>query len=75
VEAIHVEDYVDWTGDPALRVQVILPEETEVEKISGDEVSELRSAIHESLRSRGVTLWPYVFFAKRSELTEVDAEG
>ena len=71
---VVAEDYTDSTGDPALRVTVILDESVDAEKISGKAVSDLKFAILENLRQRGIDLFPYVFLATRSELAETDED-
>ena len=72
---VEVEDYTDWDGDPALKVLVVLDESVDPEKVDGNEVSKLKMAMHDSLRKHGITLFPYIFFAKPSELAETDDEG
>lgn len=74
VLSIEAEDLTDWTGDPALRVNVLLDESVEVEKLTGAAMGDFTSAIHESLINHGITLFPYIFFAKPSELAETDEE-
>ena len=67
-------DYTDSTGEPALRVLLVLDESVDVEHFSGQDVGELKWEIRESLRKHGITLFPYIFLAKQSELDEVDNE-
>ena len=74
VSRIEVQDYTDWEGDPSLRVLVVLDESVDVEKLSGGVVGDLKSRIHDSLIDHGVTLFPYIFLAKQSELDEIDDE-
>jgi hypothetical protein len=74
VVRLEVEDYTDWTGDPALKVQVILDESTDVEHFDGQAVSDLMNEIRESLRKHGITLFPYISLAKQSELAAVDED-
>ena len=71
---IDAEDYTDSIGDPALRISVLLDDSTEIEKITGEEVSDFKLAIHDNLLKNGITLFPYIFFAKPSELAETDEE-
>jgi hypothetical protein len=71
---ILVEEYVDTDGEDALRVTAILDEKVNVEKVSGQDVTDLKSAIRGRIRELGVELWPYIFFAKQSELDEEDEE-
>lgn len=75
VLAVEVDDYTDSSGEPALRVLVTLKEDADVENLKGEAVSELKSTIRKSLRSHGVSLFPYIFLAKPSELAEADDEG
>jgi hypothetical protein len=74
VERVEVEDYVDSDGEPALRVLVVIDEATDIGKNLGREVGDLKRAIRLSLRAHGITLFPYIFLAKPSELAEVDDE-
>jgi hypothetical protein len=72
IAAIEVGEYVSWTGDEGLRVQVILSENTTDEDITGEAVIAIKSAIRAALRSQGIEDFAYVFFAKRSELESLD---
>jgi len=67
---VEAEDYTDWTGEPSLRVLIVLDDSVDVEKITGEEIIQFKSALRESLRKQGVTVFPYIFFAKPSELAE-----
>jgi hypothetical protein len=71
---IRVEDYADTDGEDALRVTVILDEKVKVEKVSGQDIMDLKRAIHDRIRELGVELWPYIFLAKQSELDEDDED-
>jgi hypothetical protein len=71
---IRVEDYVDTDGEDALRVWVILDEKVKPEKINGQDVTDLKRAIHDRIRGLGVELWPYIHLVKQSELDEDDEE-
>jgi len=73
VESIEVEEYVTWDGDNALRVQVILGEDTTDDDITGEAVIAIKSAIHDSLLAAGIERFPYTSFVKRSELDELDS--
>lgn len=70
VVSLSVEDYVDHTGDDSLRVQVIIDESVEVERVSGVEVRQLKRAIHDALLARSITEFPYIWIVKQSELDE-----
>jgi len=74
VSRVEVEDYTDATGDDALRVLVVLDEDVEVDKVTGQEALKLTSAIHDSLQAHGIRLFPYIFFAKQSELDDTDED-
>jgi hypothetical protein len=75
VLAIEAEDYVDWTGDEALRVWVVIDEKTtDAEVQNGKAISELKGAIHDSLLAQGITLFPYIRLAKPSERLATDEE-
>ena len=71
---IRVEDYLDTDGEDALRVTVIIDERVNVERLSAEDITALTSAIRNRIRDLGVELWPYIFFAKQSELDEDDEE-
>lgn len=72
VREIRVEDYMNYAGDDALRVDVILVEDEDVETLSGRDIMELSSVIQDELLRLGDTRFPYIFFAKQSELDELD---
>ena len=71
---IDAEDYTDWDCDPALRISVLLDDSTDIDKITGAEVGDFKLAIHDNLLKYGITLFPYVFLAKPSELAETDED-
>ncbi len=74
VTKLEAEDYTDSSGEPSLRILVVLDEATDISSVSGDAVGELKSVIRESLRNHGITVFPYIFLAKPSELQESDDE-
>jgi hypothetical protein len=74
VLSIEAEDYTDWSGDPALRVSVVIDENTDVDHLSGDTINEFKRVIHDNLLQHGITLFPYFRFAKPSELAEGDED-
>jgi hypothetical protein len=65
---LDVEDYTDADGDPALRLLAVIDEDTDIDKMSGQDIGDLKMAIQDSLLERGITLFPYVFLAKPSDL-------
>ena len=71
---VDAEDYTDWTGDPALRVTVLLDESTVIERVTGKDVIALKGAIHDNLLNHVITLFPYIFLVKPSELAETDED-
>jgi hypothetical protein len=72
VDAIDVEDTVDLDGKDALRVQVIIAEDTTDDEITGEAVIEIKSAIRDALRSQGIAEFAFIYFAKPSELQPTD---
>ena len=72
VVSMTAEEYTDWTGDDSLRVTVILDESVEIEAVTGKETGDLKRAIHQQIQAHGITLFPYIFLAKQSELDEVE---
>jgi len=71
---IRVDEYVDTDGEDALRVTVILDESVNVEKFRGEDITALKTAIHNRIRELGVELWPYMRLAKQSEIDELEEE-
>jgi hypothetical protein len=75
VLSIEAEDYVDWTGDEALRIWVVIDEDTtDAELQNGKAIIQLKRTIHDSLLNKGVTLYPYIFLTKPSEQVAADEE-
>jgi hypothetical protein len=75
VLAIEAEDYVDWTGDDALRIWVVIDENTTDEEVqNGKAIIQLKRAIHDSLLAKGITLFPYMTLTKPSERLGSDEE-
>jgi hypothetical protein len=68
VNSATVEDYTDSTGEAALRVTAILDESVDGRKVTGKEVGDLDWAIQQQLQERGIMLFPYIFYAKQSDL-------
>jgi hypothetical protein len=76
VLAIEAEDYVDWSGDEALRVLVTIAEDTADEELrNGPAIIQLKNAIRDSIRAKGITLFPYIRVGKPSEFLPGDDEG
>ncbi len=74
VDRMEPEDYTDSSGEPALRVLVTIAESTDLDRLSGADVGELKASIRSSLRRHGIDLFPYIFLAKPSELAETEEE-
>ena len=74
VTKLEAEDYTDSSGEPALRVLVVLDESVDVEKLTGEAIGNLKFAIRQSLRKNGINEFPYIFLAKPSELADTEAE-
>jgi hypothetical protein len=66
----EVEDITDQDGEDALQVLLVLDESVDPEKINGRDVGELKYNMRQLLRQTGITLFPYISFAKQSELDE-----
>ena len=78
VVRIEAEEYIDFDGEDALRVTVILDESVsaEDESVTGEDVLNLKGAIRERLRENGITEFAYVYLTKESELQDdVDLQG
>lgn len=71
---IRVEEYVDTSGEDALRVTVVLDEDVEAEKVRGEDIRAFTREIRKRIRDQGIELWPYIEFAKQSELDAEDKE-
>ena len=54
VTKLEAEDYTDSSGEPALRVLVVLDESVDVEKLTGEAIGNLKFAIRQSLRKNGI---------------------
>lgn len=70
IQRLMVEDEVDMEGRDALRVTVVLPDDTRDDEITGGHTLELDWAIHQALRAKGINLFPFVFYATERELAE-----
>ncbi|MCR4318134.1 MAG: hypothetical protein NUW37_17450 [Planctomycetes bacterium] len=70
VIGLWVQNYVDSTGDETIRVLIVIDERTNVYKISGKDVSDLKWAIREHLKEKGITQFIYFKIGKPSEVRE-----
>ena len=74
VSRIEVEDYEDSLGEPALRLLVVVRENTDMTKVSGEQIGEVKAAIRENLAAHGISRFPYIFIATEEELAEPTEE-
>ena len=70
IQRLMVEDEIDMEGRDALRVTVVVPDDTRDDEFTGDNLLALDWAIHQALRAKGIRLFPYVFYATEQELAE-----
>lgn len=70
VQKIEWQEYEDWTGEPSLRLLVIFADNTDVDKITGEQLGEMKLAIRDSLIAHGIEKFPYVSTATPEELAE-----
>ncbi len=75
VQEVRVEEHTNADGEDSLRVLVVIGENVDAATVPGADVGDLKRSIRESLRQRGVTLFPYTFLAKPSELAEDENEA
>ena len=78
VVRIEAEEYIDFDGEDALRVTVILDESVSVEdeSVTGKDINDLKDAIHDRLLENGITEFPYIYLTTESELREdIDLPG
>ncbi len=75
VVRLDIEDFTDMDGEASLRVTAVIDEDTNLERVRGKDVGDLKAEIRRSLQQHGIDLFPYIFLAKPSELEEVDEEG
>jgi hypothetical protein len=71
---VQYKPYVDSTGDEALRVTVVLADNTTEEQRTWRRIAPIEQAIFRALRRHGVELWPYVRFQTQSEMKH-EAKG
>ena len=62
--------YVDSLGDEALRVLVILSDDTKPAQLKWEKLGPIRQAIHEAVRTANDERHPYVRFMTRQEYRE-----
>ncbi len=74
VYQIDWEEYEDSTGEPSLRLQVVLKKGTDIGQVSGEQIGKMKSAIRESLIAHGISKFPYIFITTQEELAELNSE-
>lgn len=67
ITTVEVRPYMDWTGQDAVQILVILPEDLPDEKRAWEIVKPIDRAIHDAVASVS-ELFPYTRFVKLSEL-------
>jgi hypothetical protein len=65
---LEVEDYVDWTGDDALRINAYIDEAASGDDVNVRDLFAFKDAVRSELQRHGIDLFPYIHFPKRSEL-------
>lgn len=69
---LEVNSYVDYHGEDALEVWLILDESTTEEQLNGEAVWAIQEAILDRIKLAGIELYPYFRLAKQSELDELN---
>jgi hypothetical protein len=72
---LHAEDWEDPDGDPALRIYVVIPDDTDVEATPRGATGILKLAIHDRLIEIGETRFPYMTILLESEAAEMFGAG
>lgn len=67
------ERYTDSDGEPALRIWVVFDVTSDAGDFTGDDVSDLKFKIRESLQSHGVTEFPYIFIVSEDEHVSLES--
>ena len=72
---VTASPYENWDHEESLRVDVVIDDSVDFhDKDLGKKASNLKSAIRENLRQRGISLFAYIYLATPSELAETDEE-
>jgi hypothetical protein len=75
VRTIEAEDYVNWEGEEALKIWVVINKNTTNEELqNGKALLQITRAIHDALLAKGITLFPYISFTKPSKRFITDEE-
>ncbi len=70
IQRLMVEDEIDMEGRDALRMIAVMPDDTRDDEIAGGHTLDLNWAIYQALQAKGISLFPYVFYATERELAE-----
>lgn len=72
VRRIEAEEYVDWEGEDAIRVTVVLEDSVDVgdDSVTGQDVLDLKWAIRQRLIENKVAEFAYISITSESELEE-----
>ena len=62
----------DWSGDPAVRIWVIVRDDITERAEVLEHAEPVRSSIVQALRDAEVARWPYVHFRGQSEQADLD---
>jgi len=68
VELLQVDEYTDSTGDPALRVLVVLEDLAEDAEPRWSQLKPIQDEVFRVLAAKGESRFPYVSFRTVSEL-------
>ena len=71
---IEAQNYVDSLGEDSLRIDVLLDDSITDDEIAQNRLRPIDDAITGALRKAGVQLFPYIFWARESELAEEEEE-
>ncbi len=71
IDRLEVEDYVDNLGEDALRILLVLSEDTRDDDLTGDAVWAIKLAIRDALLAADIQEFPFISFAKPSELEQL----
>lgn len=71
---VDIEDYIDYDGNDALRVWIVLADDVDEQDLPMDAVIDLKYAIHDRLIEMGEDRFPYIFVTKESEPREASGE-
>lgn len=72
VRRIEAAEYVDWEGEDAIRVTVVLEDSVDVgdDSVTGQDVLDLQEAIRSKLREHKIAEFAYISITSERELEE-----